>query len=289
MFNLLASDCFSKFSVTPEYKQWKRQTTKRKNTFLSVFGVADGGDPTPPPLPHLPEDSTPPASGKGGEIVYVDKSMCLALMQDIVGCVAFRNFLESSLAPCLRQFDCWAEMELFRITVTENPLGCHTLARNIYFKYPMLFSFLFLFPPSGGMTLTREHCCRGLTEYTRDQSKGHDNMFLCKSLCLMRGRGFESHRASLFFKLFFIIIILILIRYIESGADLDVSLNVHLQGYLREKITLSMFDATLFIHAQSELLDTLKESYMKFTLSEEYPSLFIPFHLSFFPPSPLRL
>ena len=148
MFNLLASDCFSKFSVTSEYKQWKRQTTKRKNTFLSVFGVADGGDPAPLPLsrtPPLPEDIVPPASGKGGEIVYVDKGMCMALMQDIVGCVAFRNFLESSLAPCLRQFDCWAEMELFRITVTENPLGCHTLARNIYFKYPMLFSFLFLF------------------------------------------------------------------------------------------------------------------------------------------------
>lgn len=38
VFSLLASDCFSKFCVTPEYKSWKKQAKRKKYTSLLLGG-----------------------------------------------------------------------------------------------------------------------------------------------------------------------------------------------------------------------------------------------------------
>lgn len=196
VFHLLSSDCFHKFSNTPEYKQWKKSQQKK-----TVFGFSIPDVPIPVPQPVVralsplrgSSSSEKDKEAKGGDnIVYVDRQVCVQMMQDVQGCMAFRAFLEKECPSFVSKFDCWAEMELYRITVVDNPFGCHTLARNIYYKY------------------------------------------------------------------------------IESGAELDVELNVHLRGYLQEKILSASFDATLFIHAQSELIDVIKEPFMKFTQTEEY-------------------
>lgn len=139
VFLLLASDCFHKFATTSEYKQWKKSQSKK-----TVFGFSIPDVPIPMPQPVVralsPSRSSPTEEKekKGENIVYVDKQMCLQVMQDINGCTNFRAFVEKESPNFLRKVDCWAEMELFRITVGDNPLGCYTLARNIYYKYVSL-------------------------------------------------------------------------------------------------------------------------------------------------------